>query len=266
MHVTGERTEDGVTRREFDLTVNGERVPGVIWAPEGAKGPRPLVLMGHGGSQHKKIANIAAAARRHARELGYATAAIDAPGHGDRVSKEEAARFAAEIVRRIREGAKTAGNANPGGETPREMTDRAAKALPEWKAALDAVQSFDFVGRAGPVGYWGVSMGTALGLPFAADEPRVTCAVFGLFGMLEGIDAVTHAAANLTIPLQYVVQWDDELVSRDAGLALFNTFGSREKSMHINPGGHTAIPVHERDAWTAFWRRHLGAASSIAGA
>ena len=50
MEFTQERTEDGVTRRSFELTVAGEAVPAVIWAPEGAKGPRPLVLMGHGGS------------------------------------------------------------------------------------------------------------------------------------------------------------------------------------------------------------------------
>ena len=58
---TREKSEDGVIERLFDLTVAGERVPAVLWAPEGAHGPRPLMLMGHGGSQHKKIGTLSAA-------------------------------------------------------------------------------------------------------------------------------------------------------------------------------------------------------------
>ena len=99
---TRERSEDGVTERLFDLTVAGERVPAVVWSPEGAKGPRPLVLMGHGGSQHKKIGTLAARARQFATRLGYATLAIDAPGHGDRISREQAEKQAAEVGARVR--------------------------------------------------------------------------------------------------------------------------------------------------------------------
>ncbi len=85
MTFTDERTEDGVTRRSFSVSAAGETIPAVIWAPEGAKGPRPLVLMGHGGSQHKKTPGITARARHFAQKFGYATLAIEQlPGHGDR--------------------------------------------------------------------------------------------------------------------------------------------------------------------------------------
>ena len=94
---TREKSEAGVTERLFELTVAGERVPAVIWSPEGAKGSRPLVLMGHGGSQHKKIGTLAARARQYAQRLGYATLAIDAPGHGDRISREQAEKLAKEV-------------------------------------------------------------------------------------------------------------------------------------------------------------------------
>ena len=47
MDFIGEKTEGGVTRREFRLQVNGDTVPGCVWAPEGAKGSRPLILLGH---------------------------------------------------------------------------------------------------------------------------------------------------------------------------------------------------------------------------
>src|SRR5215469_498141 len=102
MQFTDIRTEDGVARHSFTLSVAGERVPAVIWAPEGAAGPRPLVLMGHGGSQHKKIGTIAARTRQYAQRLGYATLAIDAPGHGDRISREQAEKLAQEVGARVR--------------------------------------------------------------------------------------------------------------------------------------------------------------------
>src|ERR1700756_932691 len=102
MQVSDERSQDGVTRRSFEVTVAGEAVPAVIWAPEGAKGPRPLVLMGHGGSQHKKTPTLSARARCYARHLVYAVLAIDAPGHGDRISREQAEALAQDVGARVR--------------------------------------------------------------------------------------------------------------------------------------------------------------------
>jgi len=255
---TRERTADGVTERLFDLSVNGQRVPAVIWAPEAAQGPRPLVLMGHGGSQHKKIGSLAARARIYARKFGYATLAIDAPGHGDRISREQAAKLAQEVGARVT-GAAGATPFSP--EMARAMAQRAEQAVPEWKAALDAVQSIDFVGRHERVGYWGVSMGTGIGVPFVASEPRIKCAVFGLAGLRPGADAFEKAARSITIPIEYVFQWEDAVAPRETGIALFNTFGSKEKAMHINPGGHMDIPVFEGASWERFYVRHLGTAS-----
>ena len=40
-----EETEYGITERRFDIVVKGETVPGIIWAPEGAEGSRPVVLI-----------------------------------------------------------------------------------------------------------------------------------------------------------------------------------------------------------------------------
>src|ERR1700761_5257791 len=121
---TRERSQDGVTEYLFDLTVAGESVPAVIWAPEGAKGPRPLMLMGHGGSQHKKTANIVSRARSYARRLGYATLAIDAPGHGDRISREEAETLGREVGARVR--GETTAPFDP--ERLRQMGQRSLKA------------------------------------------------------------------------------------------------------------------------------------------
>ena len=82
----------------------------------------------------------------------------------------------------------------------------------------------------------------------------------GLAGLSNrpGSDAFEAAARSLTIPLLFLFQWDDELMTRESGLGLFDAFASTEKTMHINPGGHVGMPLFERDAVEAFYLRHLG--------
>jgi pimeloyl-ACP methyl ester carboxylesterase len=251
MHFTAETVTNGVVERLFELEVAGERVPGVLWTPEPDSAPRPLVLMGHGGSQHKRVDTLLARARRYVSKLGFVVAAIDAPGHGDRVTPEEAAAFTAQIRQRIAEGRKL------GGEVARHMGERALRAVPEWRATLDELQQLEMVGKAGPVGYWGVSMGTIIGAPLIAAEPRIEAAVLGLAGLMQGNDVLTEAAAGVTIPVEFAQQWDDELVSRDAGIALFEALATKEKTLHVNPGGHLGIPAFERESWERFFTRHL---------
>jgi pimeloyl-ACP methyl ester carboxylesterase len=251
MRFTAESTDNGVVARDFELEVAGERVPGALWAPADATGRRPLVLMGHGGSQHKKVDTLAARARRYASALGFTVAAIDAPGHGDRTTPERAADYSAAVRRRIAEGGGISA------EVARGMAERARQAVPEWRATLDALQELDIVGTAGPVGYWGVSMGTVIGVPLLAVEPRITAAVLGLAGLHRENSAFAEAAAAVTVPVEFTFQWDDELAGHDAGIALFDALGSKRKSMHINPGGHLGIPLHETESWQRFFVRHL---------
>src|SRR3954454_2202385 len=79
MRFTSERRlDDGVLERDFIL---GE-VPGVLWTPPSA--PAPLILIGHNGGLHKRLPRLVARARHYAAEYGFAAAAVDAPGHGDR--------------------------------------------------------------------------------------------------------------------------------------------------------------------------------------
>jgi hypothetical protein len=84
--------------------------------------------------------------------------------------------------------------------------------------------------------------------------------VLGLAGLsnLPGADDFETAARSLSIPIMFVFQWDDELMTRESGLALFDAIGTSEKTMHINPGGHVETPLFERDAADAFFQRHLG--------
>lgn len=100
-------------------------------------------------------------------------------------------------------------------------------------------------------------MGTGIGVPFVAEEPRIECAVFGLAGLRANNEDFEKAAKKITIPIQFVFQWEDAVAPRDNGVDLFNAFASEEKTMHINPGGHMDIPAFESEAWEAFFLRHL---------
>jgi hypothetical protein len=61
----------------------------------------------------------------------------------------------------------------------------------------------------------------------------------------------------VTIPVLFLLQWDDELFPRDDGLALFGLLGSRPKTLHANSGGHLQVPPAEVSQAVQFLRRHL---------
>ena len=245
MRFNPETISDGVSERLFTL---GD-ITGVLWSPAHTAGSRSLVLLGHGGGQHKKAPGVVARARRYVADCGFAVAAIDAPGHGDRPETETDKQYVAGIRERAAAGAPI------GPQIVRYNAILAERGVPEWQATVDALQELDLAGTGGPVGYWGVSMGTRIGVPLAAAEPRITAAVFGL----ASCEGLTEAAARVTVPLEFLLQWDDELVPRDSGLALFDAFASREKTLHANPGRHVGVPAFELESAERFFARHLGA-------
>ena len=87
-----------------------------------------------------------------------------------------------------------------------------------------------------------------------AAEPRVRAAVLGLSGAL----ALAEAAARITVPVEFLVQWDDEQVPRAQSLALFDAFASAEKTLHANPGMHMEVPRFEVPSTLRFFAGHLG--------
>ena len=129
-------------------------------------------------------------------------------------------------------------------------------AVPEYQATLDALQELPEIGTDGPVGFWGINMGTAIGVPFVAIEPRITAAVFGQHWP----DVLAEKAKQITIPIEFDMQWDDEHISREEGLALFDAFASKEKSLHVNAGKHKELPRFEADSAVRFFARHFGRA------
>jgi len=242
MRFTSEqRLDDGVREREFTL---GE-IPGILWTPASASAPVPLILLGHPGGLRTMYPRLAARARHSAAEHGFASATIELPGSGDRPRSAAAEQARADLRRALQAG-----------DPPGEIVDRlilplAEKAVPEWQATLDALLSLPEIG--GQVGYSGGVI--AIGVRLALAEPRIAAAVLFAGSFVPAI--VVEEASQVTIPLLVLLQWDDEGNDRQAALDLFDAFGSTQKTLHANLGGHTGVPQFEADDGGRFFARHL---------
>jgi pimeloyl-ACP methyl ester carboxylesterase len=242
MHFIAETSSNGVVERTFTL---GD-ITGVLWTSAVGSDRAPLVLLGHGGGQHKRAPGVVARAQRFVTACGFAAVAIDMPGHGDRPRTAADEQHVA-AIRHAR-----AAGLPLGPIVTAYNAALAARAVPEWQTTMDALQHA--VGlSAGPIGYVGLSLGTAIGVRLVAAESRISAAVFGLIGAETLIDA----ARAVTVPVEFLLQWNDELVERESGLALFDAFGSSEKTLHANPGGHVDVPRFEVDSSVRFFARHL---------
>jgi pimeloyl-ACP methyl ester carboxylesterase len=258
MEIISEKVVDGVTETRFDLAAEGETVPGKRWGPEGVAGGRPTILMGHGGFQSKEAPNIVEMAADLARQRGYVTYALDAPGHGERRTEEQI-RQQEETLRQLRSGGtggrtRDAARPSAAADAAPEGEVRLPRMVREWKVLLDKLDKAETPPSS--YGYWGVSMGARNGIPLAASDARIKAAVFGLFAYLPD-PVFRQQVKSIEIPLLFLFQYNDELMTPEAGLALWKNFGSKEKTMHINPGPHVGIPIFERDSSSAFFARHL---------
>ncbi|MEV4974623.1 dienelactone hydrolase family protein [Streptomyces scopuliridis] len=236
--ISEQRLDNGVLEREFIL---GE-IPGTLWTPETAA-PAPLILMAHNNGLPRKEARLVARARQSAA-YGYAVATIDAAGCGDRPRSAVDEQARADLRRAMRAG-------GPVDEIFESFIGPLVeKAVPEWRTALDALLSLPEIG--GPVGYSGW---TAVGIRLAVVEPRISAAGFFAGGYVPR--AQREEARQVTIPLLFLLQWDDEGNPRQRALDLFDAFGTKEKTLHANMGGHTGTPWFEVEDGDRFFGRHL---------
>ncbi|UQU61468.1 alpha/beta hydrolase [Couchioplanes caeruleus] len=242
MEFTAEqRLDDDVLERRFTL---GE-IPGILWTPASPSEPVPLILLGQPGDLGRMYPRLAARARHTVAE-GFAAATIELPGSGER-PRSAAAEQARADLRRVLQAGERVGD---------EIVDRLVlplveKAVPECRAALDAL--LPLPGITGPAGYAGGII--SIGVRLALVEPRIAAAV--LFAGSYVPRSILEEARRVTVPLHVLLQWDDEGNDRQMALDLFDAFGSKEKTLHANMGGHTGVPAFEADAGNRFFTRHL---------
>ncbi|HET6300238.1 alpha/beta hydrolase [Microbacterium sp.] len=241
MHFTSERRNGDLIERQFVL---GE-IPGMLWTPARAASPVPLILLGHPGGLNRMLPRLAARAEPAAAQ-GFASVAIELPGAGDRPASASAADARAALQRAI-----------AAGERPsEEVIDRlilplVEQAVPEWRATMDALLELPEIG--GPVGISGGVI--AIGVRLAHVEPRIAAAV--LFAGSYVPRSIIEEARRVTIPLHVLLQWDDEGNDRQLALEVFDAFGSTEKQLIANMGGHTGVPHHAGENASGFFARHL---------
>jgi alpha-beta hydrolase superfamily lysophospholipase len=237
---TTQPTSDRVIERDFTL---GD-ITGVVWSPVSGE-PAPLILMGHGGGLHKRSPGLVARARYYVTSYGFRAAAIDAPGHGDRPRSEQDAQWVTAMLQARAAGQSITPIVNEYNASLAERT------LPEWRATLDDLEA-EY--GAGPVGYTGMTLASAIGIRLMAIEPRITAAAVG--GVLLD-EPLLEAARNTRIPIQFLLPWDDTEISREDGFELFDAFASEEKALHANPGSHYEVPWYETEDSGRFFVRHL---------
>ncbi|KQZ85570.1 hypothetical protein ASD56_04445 [Microbacterium sp. Root166] len=248
MRFTSEQHLSGdVIERRFTL---GD-IPGILWMPAAATAaaPVPLILMGHPGGLNGMYPRLEARARS-AADQGFAAVTIELPGGGERPPLAAAEQARADLHRAL-----------AAGEPVDEVVDRLVlplveAAVPEWQRTLDAVLSLPEVG--GPVGLSGGVIG--IGIRLAAVEPRIAAA--GLFAGSYVPRSMFEEARRITIPLHVLLQWDDEGNDRQLALDLFDAFGSAEKTLQANMGGHRGVPAHAGEDAARFFARHLRPSST----
>lgn len=239
--LTEQRLDDDIRERTFTL----DEIPGILWTPTSISAPVPLILLGHPGGLPAMYPRLLDRAR-HAVAQGFTAATIELPGSGERPRSADAEQARAELRRAVQAGEPVTDDV-----VDRLVLPLVDQAVPEWRAALDALLAQPEI--RGPVGYSGgvISIGTRL----AVVEPRITAAV--LFAGSYVPRAIVEEARHVTIPLHVLLQWDDEGNDRQVALDLFDAFGSKEKTLHANMGGHTGVPPYAGEEANRFFTRHL---------
>ena len=233
--------EAGSRERAFEVDRDGVLIPGLLWTPDSGSGPQPLILMGHGRTGHKRNERMLELGNMFARDYGWCAAAIDAPGHGERGSASDFEGFV---------------EAWGDGSIVEEMTA-------DWRATLDMLERLGEVDSA-RIGYWGMSMGSMLGIPYVASDDRVAVAVLGKVGTTGKVPDRTGVAAELEeyapqieVPVLFSMQWDDELFDREGQFELFDLIGSEDKRLHAYPGAHAKYGEETLEMHADFFERQL---------
>ncbi|MFE6994756.1 alpha/beta hydrolase [Microbacterium sp. NPDC057659] len=244
MNFTSENLlEDDVLERDFLL---GD-IPGILWTPPVASAdePVPLILLGHPGGIARMRPRLRGRAQASAVQ-GFACATIELPGTGERPGIPTVDQARADLRQAL-----AAGEPVTDDIVDRLILPLVDQGVPELQALLEVLLAEPEFRE--PVAYSGGVI--SIGVRLAVVEPRIVAA--GLFAGSYVPRSIMAEARGVTIPLHVLLQWDDEGNDRQMALDLFDAFGSEEKALLANMGGHTGVPASAGPHAAAFYARHL---------
>ena len=239
LHWASSPKKKHLRRADFRIsTDSGREITGALWIPDNHS-QTTLSCFGHGASGDRFQWPIPDLAARASIEANTISLSMDGPFHGLRQPEEGNPRQL--FVQGLVEGS--------------VIDDMSS----DWKLAIAAISS-EFNLRVERTTYFGLSMGTILGLPFLAAHDSVCAVVLGLAGTsdrIPGSKRLTEAAGNLAASVLFLMNLQDETFSREASLNLFDSIASEEKRLHANAGPHNLLPEDEITLIGDFLRDHL---------
>jgi predicted esterase len=217
---------------DFVLEVNQRKVPFCLWLPQQPNSEStkkfPLVLVGHGGSGHKKSQLVLDIVQILVGQHQIAVAAIDGPVHGDRRDVFSDGPIVRQEFRDLWQS----------GNSVDTMVE-------DWQAAIDHLLKEPSIDSA-KIAWYGISMGTAYGLPLVAVDSRIKASALGMWGTCRTPnDRLIQDAKKITTPVLFQTKHDDEIFTKEGQQHLYDFIASAQKELRSYPGGHTDPKTHQ---------------------
>jgi hypothetical protein len=236
--------EGDTTGPSFDFIVRRGSgvIPATFWKANASADPRPPVtLLQHGGPLHKRDERTNGLAQSIVTGTGGAVLLIDGPIHGLRRDDQPELMEMLGIFKQYwQEDAGIDGM------------------VLDWMTVLDAVIEQGWV-DAERVAWFGVSMGTAYGIPVCAADDRIKAAAMGMWGTDWGQDVQLLADARaMRTPTLFQIKTGDEIFSTLGQRALFDALGSPNKCLSTYDGGHSLTAPGQLDQLLRFIVRAFG--------
>jgi pimeloyl-ACP methyl ester carboxylesterase len=193
----------------------------LVWRTERG-GAAPLILTSHFGSSHKAGPEVLEWAAI-ATGAGFHVASIDGPVHGQNSDHPE------DPVRVIDDFRRLWSDSDGGIE----------HAVGDWASVIATLSA-----APGPeisaIGWFGMSMGTAYGVPLLSEHPEVSAAVLGMWPLSYPNSArIRSSGARVGCPVLFQVRSEDERFQDDDQRALFDLMTHPANRYQRYPGGHT---------------------------
>ena len=120
--------------KSFFIESKSRSLPGVIWLGSSKFEKKPLVLLAHGGSGHKRSEKMVAMGTWISERFGWNAVAIDGPAHGDRGSIQK--------------------STDPAYREMWQQPSVVSEMVEDWKCVTDAFVELDSTDQE-KIGFWG---------------------------------------------------------------------------------------------------------------